>query len=248
MKYSCVIIEKVSYKVTNLHSILKFYFPEIQVLAVFESFKESLVQIQDLCPKIVFLDAKLVDSTNEMTLRDLTQNFYVIFMSFHVENTAKAVKNSAFDFLLKPIQRQELSRVVRKILWQENKRLRSQIISLSYPGSIESMDNKVAIPSSDGIHLFPINSIVRLKAERNYTRIHFSNRESLLTSKTLKSYEETLPNVLFQRVHQSHVLNLSKIKSYINKDGGYLLMEDGSTVTVSTRKKHEILEYLKGKV
>lgn len=245
MKYTCVIIEDPSQEMLLLQDHLKSYFPEIQVLDVCDNIIESVLKIRSLKPKIVFLDAQLANSSNEMILRDLTQSSHVIFMSSHVENMVKAFKYSAFDFLHRPIIRNDLSRIIRKILWQENRMLRAKIRSLAHSDLIEK---KVAIPSQDGIHLFPMDSIVRLKAERNYTRIHFTNKESMLTSKTLKSYEKMLPHILFQRVHQSHVLNLSKIKSYINRNGGYLLMEDGSTITISSRKKHQILEYLRGQV
>ena len=247
MRYTCVIIEDNPQELTSLESKLKLYFPEIHVLETFNGVQEFRVKIQNIVPQIIFFDTLLLNPINERTLRDLTQNSYLILMSSHVENLSKALSHDVFDFLLKPIERNELSRVIRKILCQENQMLREKLHSLSYLNQIDATEKKVAIPSSDGIHLFSINSIISLNAERNYTRIHFSDRASLLTSKTLKSYEEILPRDTFLRVHQSYLLNLNKIKSYINRNGGYLLMEDGSTITISTRKKPEILEYLKGK-
>jgi two-component system LytT family response regulator len=248
MKYTCIIVDDTPKEVTDLYSELISYSPEIEVLEVCENLHQAIPLIQNIQPQIIFMNVELADQYDALIIHDLTKMSYLIFTASEIEYSVKAFALNAFDFLLKPIDNHELSRVIKKILWYENRALRAQIRALSEPRPMHTMDKKVAIPSADGIHLFPINSIVRLKAERNYTRIHFSNRESLLTSKTLKSYEKILPHVLFQRVHQSHVLNLSKIKSYINRNGGYLLMEDGSTITVSSRKKHEILEYLKGTV
>lgn len=247
MKYTCLIVDAAPQNIPVIYKELVANSPEIEVLGEYSDIAEALSQIHDLRPDMVFIDTDMVEQVHENLLRILTQKTYLIFTSEWIENSVKAFVYNGLDFLLKPILKQELSRVVKKILWKENQLLRQQIEELKGSSKVNMMERKVAIPSNDGIHLFPIGSIIRLKAERNYTRIHFANQESMLTSKTLKSYEQILPRKMFQRVHQSHVLNLSKIKSYINRDGGYLLMEDGSTITVSTRKKHELLEYLKGR-
>lgn len=247
MKYTSLIFDATPQNVPHVYSELIANSQEIEVLAVYSDVTEILSKIHDLRPDLVFIDVDLVQQIRENLLRNLTQKTHLVFTSTQIENSIKAFVYNALDFLTKPIQKQDLSRMVKKILWKENQLLRQQILELKGNPKIHMMERKVAIPSNDGIHLFPINSIIRLKAERNYTRIHFANQESMLTSKTLKSYEQILPPKMFQRVHQSHVLNLSKIKSYINRDGGYLLMEDGSTITVSSRKKHELLEYLKGR-
>lgn len=247
MKYTCLIVDAAPHDVPFFYRQLISNSPEIDVQKVCTNICDAISQISILRPDIVFVDIEMTQSDQEDVFRKLAQETYLIFTADHAESSIQAFMYHGLDFLLKPIQKSELSRVVKKMLWRENQMLRQQIEELQGHPKMNPMERKVAIPSCDGIHLFPINSIIRLKAERNYTRIHFANKESMLTSKTLKSYEQILPHKLFQRVHQSHVLNLSKIKSYINRDGGYLLMEDGSTITVSSRKKHELLEYLKGR-
>ena len=111
----------------------------------------------------------------------------------------------------------------------------------------KKVDNfkRIALSTSDGIHLFDVSDIIRCESEDNYTKFYIKNNKPIMISKTLKEYEELLSEHGFERIHQSHLINLSYLKSYIKKDGGYVVMADNSHLPISQRKKERLQEVLK---
>jgi two-component system LytT family response regulator len=148
---------------------------------------------------------------------------------------------------LKPIDPEELHNVVKKIKTTLQKNENFGHIELLLENIRKRNDNfkRIALSSSDGIHLFNVNEIIRCESEDNYTKFYLKDKRTMLISKTLKEYEELLAEHGFERIHQSHLINLSFLKSYIKKDGGYIVMEDGTHLPVSQRKKERLAEILK---
>jgi len=149
------------------------------------------------------------------------------------------------DYLLKPLDINELKQAIDKVeqkvfKQQENKRLRVFLQNMKAVQETKC----IALPTADRVDFVPIDQIIRCKGENNYTDVFLINGKRILVSKTLKEYEELLSEYNFLRVHQSHLVNLKKVSTYIKRDGGYLLMCDGSEVRVSQMKKSKLLARL----
>ena len=171
------------------------------------------------------------------------KNFHVIFTTAYDQYAIKAIKYAAFDYLLKPVDIEELKSAVAKIdtteIGQTKKQADLLQQNLQHP---KKLLHKLAIPTLEGLFFYNINDIIRLEANSNYTYIWFSNNTKILASKTLKEFEELLPEDIFFRTHHSHLINLNFIKRYIKGDGGQIELQNGSFVDVSRRKKDEFLK------
>lgn len=232
--------------INALQHELKEYCPEIAIIGQAQSVATAVLEINEKKPDLIFLDIRLTDGLGFEVLEQINDDHVkVIFTTAYSEHAIQAFRFNAIDYLLKPIEAIELVQAVQKILKAENSQLKQRIQSLLANQKGDERDKKIAIAASDGIHLFPLRSIVKLNSERNYTRVYFSDGHTLLSAKTLKEFEGLLAPYQFMRVHQSYIIHLMHIKSYISKDGGYILMEDGSTVPLATRKKSQLLEELK---
>ena len=170
-----------------------------------------------------------------------------MFITAHERYAVKAFRFSALDFLLKPVDPDELQKVIQKIKAEIEKNDSSSHIDLLLENIRKKVDNfkRIALSTSDGIHLFDVSDIIRCESEDNYTKFFIKNSKPILISKTLKEYEELLAEHGFERIHQSHLINLNYLKSYIKKDGGYVVMADDSHLPISQRKKERLQEILK---
>jgi two-component system LytT family response regulator len=172
---------------------------------------------------------------------------HIVFITAHEQYAIKAFRFSALDFLLKPVDPEELQKVVEKIKTVLNQKENFEHIDLLLENIRKKVDNfkRIALSTNDGIHLFEISDIIRCESEDNYTKFYIKNHKPVLISKTLKEYEELLTEHGFERIHQSHLINLTYLKSYIKKDGGYVVMSDNSNLPISQRKKDRLQELLK---
>ncbi|PZQ84799.1 MAG: DNA-binding response regulator, partial [Flavobacterium johnsoniae] len=172
---------------------------------------------------------------------------HIVFITAHEEYAIKAFRFSALDFLLKPVDPEELEKVIEKIKSTLEKNDNYAHIDLLLENIRKKVDNfkRIALSTSDGIHLLEVSDIIRCESEDNYTKFYIKNGKPILISKTLKEYEELLAEHGFERIHQSHLINLSCLKSYIKKDGGYVIMADNSKLPISQRKKERLHELLK---
>lgn len=232
---------------TTLRSDILLYCPEITIVAEADGVKHGVAAIKEHQPDLVFLDVEMGDGTGFDILEQLAPvNFNVIFTTAHDTHAVKAFKFSAVDYLLKPVDADELVAAVKKI----NQVIDSRNLRLSLNALIENTKHtkkelqKIVINSNDGHYVFGINEIIRFEAERNYTRVFIEKEKPLLVSKTLKYFEELLQGQKFERVHQSHIINIHHIKKYSPRDGGYLVLSNGDNVPVSQRKKTELLALL----
>ncbi|MFA7446180.1 MAG: LytTR family DNA-binding domain-containing protein [Flavobacteriaceae bacterium] len=236
----------------GLKVLLTRYAPEIQIVGEAENVNDAISEISLKKPQVVFLDIQLNDGTGFDILEKITEiegkiAFQVVFITAHEQYAIKAFRFSALDFLLKPIDPEELHNVVKKIKTTLQKNENFGHIELLLENIRKRNDNfkRIALSSSDGIHLFNVNEIIRCESEDNYTKFYLKDKRTMLISRTLKEYEELLAEHGFERIHQSHLINLTFLKSYIKKDGGYIVMEDGSHLPVSQRKKERLAEILK---
>jgi two-component system LytT family response regulator len=210
-----------------------------------ETGEEGLKLIKKLQPAIVFLDIEMPRMDGFEMLHQLTEkNFHLIFTTAYDQYAIKAIKYAAFDYLLKPIDIEELKSAVSKISSQHPGATEKRLAALEQNLQGKNSFNKIAIPTLDGLLFFDITDIIQLEASSNYTTIYFNNHPRLTASRTLKDFEEMLPADIFFRPHHSHLINLRYIKRYIKGDGGQIEMKNGNFVDVARRKKEEFLKMI----
>jgi two-component system, LytTR family, response regulator len=235
----------------GLKALLEKTAPEIKIIGEADSVVSGIQLLSNLQPQVVFLDIHLGDGSGFDILEEINNkgklNSQIVFITAHEQYAIKAFRFSALDFLLKPVDPDELLKVIDKIKAVVGKNDTVAHIDLLLENIRKKVDNfkRIALSNADGMHLFDISDIIRCESEDNYTKFYIKNNKPILISKTLKDYEELLSEHGFERIHQSHLINLSYLKSYIKKDGGYVVMADNSNLPVSQRKKERLQELLK---
>lgn len=248
MKIRAIIIEDEKSNRENLAKILAEYCRQVEIVALCSSAVEGRKAITEHLPDLVFLDIEMPGGSGFSLLESIdTINFEVIFVTAFDHYGIKAVKFCALDYLLKPIDILELTRAVGKVenrLTEKSENLRMKTLLANRQS--ETKNPKIALPLSDKIEFIEISSINRCEGEGNYTHIYLKTGENILASKTLKEFDELLTDHNFLRVHQSHLINLNEVKSYVKTDGGYIKMKDGSSVSISRQRREMVMETLKG--
>jgi two-component system LytT family response regulator len=218
------------------------YCPEVQLAGEASGGEEGLKLIEKHQPQIVFLDIEMPRMDGFEMLHRLPQKtFHLIFTTAYDQYAIKAIRYAAFDYLLKPVDIEELKSAVHKIsLEQPANKDRLEVLEHNLHHKMAL--SKIAIPTVEGLLFYDISNIINLEAQSNYTVIYFLNHPRLIASRTLKEFEELLPADTFFRPHHSHIINLNYIKKYIRGDGGQIEMQNGHFVDVARRKKEEFLK------
>lgn len=248
MKIRAIIVEDEKSNRDNLSKILGEYCNSVEIVAMCSSAVEGRKAISELQPDLVFLDIEMPGGSGFSMLESLEQiNFEVIFVTAFDHYGIKAIKFCALDYLLKPIDLLELTQAVDKVekrLTEKSDNLRMKTMLNNHKNKLSSP--KIAIPLSDKIEFVEISSILRCEGDGNYTIFFLRGGVKIIASKTLKEFDELLSDYNFLRVHQSHLINLNEVKSYIKTDGGYIRMNDGSSVSISRQRREMVLDILKG--
>jgi len=237
-------------EVTGLETLriaLEMYCPEVAIAGTFSTPHSGLQAIKLLEPDLVFLDIQMPQMSGFDVLQQAAPiNFDVIFVSAHDQYAIKAIKFSALDYLLKPVDVDELIHAVNKVKGRmDNKSTPFQYqsvlnnIQLNH-GRIE----RLAVPSLEGIDFYNTDEIIYCQADGSYTNIILKNGLQVLVTKNLKDFESMLSESGFCRVHHSYLINLRHVKKYIKGDGGYVILSENHHVDISRRKKEEFLSLL----
>ncbi len=235
----------------GMKALLERTAPEIQIIGEADSVETGVVLMKKTQPQVVFLDIHLGDGSGFDILEEVSKsvkiNSQIVFITAHEQYAIKAFRFSALDFLLKPVDPEELEKVIEKVKSIVHKNDSVAHIDLLLENIRKKVDNfkRIALSNADGVHLFEISDIIRCESLDNYTKFYIKNNKPILISKTLKEYEELLAEHGFERIHQSHLINLNYLKSYIKKDGGYVIMADETHLPISHRKKERLQEILK---
>lgn len=215
----------------------------IEIIGEADSVKNAIIAIEELHPDVVFLDIHLGDGLGFDVLgKTAFTAFNVIFVTAYDQYAIKAFNYGALHYILKPVHQNDLRVAVEKIkpvAAGSNNEMLEIIKKIQFLTA-----RKVPVPSSSGITLYDLDDIIRCQSESNYTYVFSKSEDKIITAKTLKEFEELLGNYGFERVHNSHLINVKHIKKYINKDGGYLIMSDNSSVPIAQRKKTAVLRLL----
>ncbi|HKR06745.1 MAG TPA: LytTR family DNA-binding domain-containing protein [Bacteroidia bacterium] len=230
-----------------LRAALSEYCPDVELSGTCESAEEGAQAIARLKPDIVFLDIQMPFMSGFDLLKKFPDpQFDVVFVTAYNQYAIKAIKFSALDYLLKPVDVDELRDAVNKALQKRNKedyhlRMKSFIQNVS---NHQAGIGKISIPTMEGLLFIDHADIIRCKADDKYTEIFLVTDKKLFVSRTLGEIEEMLGNEIFFRIHHSHLINLKYIERYIKGIGGQVVMKNGSVVDVSRKKKEEFLKLL----
>lgn len=247
MKTAIIIDDELKGRIA-LSQKLHDYCSDVRLIGEAESGEEGIKLIEKLKPEIVFLDIEMPRMNGfDMLLQLQQKNFDLIFTTAYDQYAIKAIKYAAFDYLLKPIDIEELKLAVSKSNNLQNRNTEKKLEVLDRNLHGKSNLNRIAISSMDGLLFFNITDIVHLEAISNYTSIYFINHPKLIASRTLKDFEDLLPPDIFFRTHHSYLVNLNYIKRYIKGDGGQIEMLDGTYIDVSRRKKKDFLKEMGSK-
>jgi two-component system LytT family response regulator len=237
--------ELVAVKVMRL--MVERYLPEITSVKSATVIKDALQLISDYKPDIVFLDIEMPYQNGFELLKSLNEiSFDIVFTTAYDKYAIQAIKFSALDYLLKPIDAIELRETFNRFLQKEKV---SQNNSAAVKNLLDNMQqnnsvyHKLALPTTNGLQFFLPQNIIRCEGMSNYTKFFFSNFHSITTSKTIKEYEEILIPHKFIRVHKSHLVNAEFVSGYSSQSNN-IILKDGTMIEVSRRRKKEVLEEL----
>lgn len=242
-----VIIDDIEQARETLRADLETYCPHIEIIGEAEGVVTGAKLLKEQQPQLVFLDIQMKDGSGFDLLEILgNATFKTIFTTASDAYAIKAFRFSAVDYLLKPIDPDDLMNAVKKLETEQKDEKPSLDLlkdNLSGKGKKQS---RIALSTQDKIHVVKISDIIRCESSVNYTTFYFEGGKKLLVTKTLKEFDDLLAEHNFIRVHQSHLVNAEYIKEFVKTDGGYLVMLDGSNVTVSSRKRATVMEWLEG--
>lgn len=240
-----IIIDDIEQARITLKKDLQVYAKDVTVIGEANGVLEGAKLLKNLQPDVLFLDIQMQDGSG-FDLLDILKDipFKIIFITASDAHAIKAFRYAAIDYLLKPVDPDELTSALTKFREQKlNENEKYKLLNESLKNN-HKVHERLALHTQDKIHIVNINDIIRCESTVNYTEFYFSNGKKLLVTRTLKDFEDLLSDQGFYRVHQSHLVNTKFIKEFIKTDGGYLLMNDGSNVPVSTRKRPDVIKML----
>jgi two-component system, LytTR family, response regulator len=245
---STILIDDESHARESLSKMLSLNCPDVLVLDTASSADEAFLKINKLKPDLLFLDVEMPNGTGfDLLTRFPKPNFKVIFVTGFDQYALNAIKFSALDYLLKPINAKELVEAVDKANNQlSNKNdlgdLKNLLSTLQNP---RSRKNKLAVPTQQGLEMIEIQEIIRCEAANGYTIIHVQDGKPLLSSRDLKTYQELLEDYDFFRIHDSHLIAHFHVQKVLNEDGGVVVLPNEIKLPIARRRKSDFLEWLK---
>ncbi len=228
-----------------LDILISEYCPQVRLIDMCSSVKQAISSIEKNTPDLVFLDIEMPVS-NGFDLLDHFNiiPFSVIFTTSYNQYAIKAIHFSALDYLLKPIDPDDLLKAVKKMDGKKYFPSHEQLLMIiDHMQQKSKAFSKIAVPTAEGFELIPADMLVRCEAENNYTHLFLKDKRKLTACRTLKEVEEQLQEFsFFIRVHHSYLVNLNEITRYVRGEGGYLVMSDGATISVSRSRKDALLK------
>lgn len=241
-----VIIDDEPDAVNFIHSIINEYCPALEVIGKAYDAVEGTVVIREKLPDLVLLDVEMPHGSGFDLLAGFPdKTFDVIFITAFNHYAIKAIKFSAVDYILKPININEFLVAIEKVA---EKRAYSAVPNRNFETLLENLNSaspiKLAIPTSDGMEYLNTKEIIRIEADRSYSWFHLTGKRKILVSRNLKEYQDLLNDRNFFRSHNSHLVNLEHVKKYIRTDGGSIEMADGSLVPISRTRRELFLTHM----
>lgn len=240
---TCIIVDDENKSRESLKILVEDFCENVKVAAVCQSVAEGLEAIHAHKPNLVFLDIQMQRETGFDLLDKIKQpDFEVVFTTAYSEYAIKAFKFSAIDYLLKPIDIEELKAAIEKVRVRKANNLSERLEHLVQnlkPAKDQRF--KLALPASDGLIFVRVEDILYCEASSNYTTLYIADGKKYIVSRTLKEYEDLLSDQDFYRIHNTYLINLNAVKKYVRGDGGYVILNNDVSLDVSKRKKEGFL-------
>src|ERR1017187_784779 len=240
-----ILIDDEVHCLDTLNILLSQYCPAVQVMERCTSARQGLDAFARHQPSLIFLDIEMPVMNGFEFLEQFKEiSFAIIFTTSYDQYAIKAIRFSALDYLLKPIDPKELVAAVHKVEIQRTPPSSEQFqMLMDHVYHRNSGFTKIAVPTAEGFKLIPADEIIRCEANDNYTFLFLKNKKKIIACRTLKETEEQLETYSsFLRVHHSYLVNLNEVTKYIRGEGGYLVMTDGTTVNVSRSRKDALMK------
>ncbi|MCK9219883.1 MAG: LytTR family DNA-binding domain-containing protein [Bacteroidales bacterium] len=239
-----VLIDDDKTVILSLSTLLATQFHNMEVVGVAHGVREGIQLIDSTTPDLVFLDINMPDGEGFEVIERVTyKNFQVIFITAFDKYAVRAFEFSALHYLIKPVTLEMLESAINRYKDVKVDEIDNRLNVLR--DSLKSKNEKIIIPSTDGLNIVKLSDIIRLEASDVYTLFFMANGQRFVASKPLNNYERILEDLPFSRVHSKHLINLMYIKRYIKGKGGSVILEDNTEVEVSVRKKADFIEKLK---
>lgn len=228
-----------------LHKLIEKFCPNVSIISECDSVDCAISTLEQTPPDVIFLDVEMPGRNGFDLLAHFNYQcpFEVIFTTAYSHYAVKAFRFSALDYLLKPVDPEELIRAVHKLSQKISDETKNKQFEL-LEQKISNKDlgkKQLAISTLEGIYFATLDEIIHVDADSSYTKIYLTSGEMIMSSKPLKYFEELLEDYDFVRVHQSHIINLKLIRRYVRGDGGQVIMLNGTEIEVSRRKKDDLL-------
>lgn len=240
-----IIVDDEQHCIDRLTQLLKDHHSEtVYIASSFSSVDTATKGIENLKPSLVFLDVEIHDKTGFDLLKQIPVNFDVIFTTAYDKYAVQAFKYSALDYLLKPVDADELHNAIQKLHNKLTGNEMLQKLDVLYYNikNMQSPTTRICVPVSSGFIFIQAADIIRCESSINYTTLYLKDKQKHVVAKTLKEFEEILAGLNFFRIHNSHFINMAYVKNYNRGKGGTVTMIDGSELEVSTRRKDEFLK------
>jgi two-component system LytT family response regulator len=230
-----------------LRKLLELNCPEVEVVGQADGVHSAVPVIERESPDLLLLDVAVNGGSAFDLLNGLDEiNFQVIFISAYDTHAIEAFKYSAVDYLLKPVDGGQLKKAIEKaIKLSTDKGMEERLrVLLTNIATLQQSQQKIAVPTMSGLSFVFLKDILRLESKGSYTTIILADRRQLVTARSIKEYETLLPGSIFYRVHNSHIVNLNRVQEYQKGRGGFVVMEDNSSIEVAIRRREEFLRML----
>lgn len=239
-----IIIDDDAFSCFHLQDIIQHKTSDVEVVAVCHSAEEGLGSIIELSPDIVFLDVEMPGGMNGFDLLKKLPaiNFDIIFTTAHDYYAIRAIRFSAVDYLMKPIEATALQEAISRVREKRNNKIDPSLWQMEVVGPGKMKLENLAIPTMEGLIFIALNDIVYCEGDDRYTKLYLTDKKMVLSSRTLGGFEELLLPYSFFRIHKSYLINLRHMKKYLRGEGGQVIMADGTTLDVARRKKEELLK------
>ena len=241
---NAILIDDEFSSLQNLEQKLTEFCPDINIVATAQKPEDAILLIRQYKPHVIFLDIEMPRMNGFRMLDELGEyDFEIVFTTAYNHYAVDAIRISAFDYLTKPIAIKDLQNAVERLINSRKHFTKDKVELLrSSLSSVKSQDEKIAIPTGEGLEFIPIKTILHIESSSNYSKLFFTDGKNILVTKQLGEFEELLSPFNFFRVHNSHLINLAYIRKYIRGEGGQVVMQNGDVIDVARRKKESFLK------
>ena len=241
----CILIDDEKNALEMMEWLIKTYCPSVEITAMCSSAEQGIEAIHKLKPDVVFLDIEMPKMNGFDMLEQFDKLFFdVVFCTAYDQFAIKAFKYSALNYLLKPVDPADLKATVQRIEERRTIPTKEQfdLLLQSMHQQVKTTPQRIALTTNDGLIFVQTADIIYCEAESNYTNVVLDGGKKILVSKVLKDIDEALSGADFYRVHSSFLININRIKKFVRGDGGYIVMDNDATVSISRSRKQEFME------